>query len=101
MTIHKPPHRHILRWPSEEGWKFDMDATYSVAFDVETKLPLIPFGQVLHSGLPFGLELLYPRLPWVSAGRDTRIEHLCVTGREHKKNQTKLLRKMRQWGSIR
>ena len=102
MTIYfKPPHRHILHWPSEEGWEFDMDATYPVAFDVETKLPLAPFGQVLHDGTCFGLEQLYPRIPWVERGRSAEVEHLCVTGREHRKNQTKMLRKLRQWGSIR
>jgi hypothetical protein len=100
MQIHKPPHHGMLRWPSDDGWPFDYDATYTVYFDPDSKFPLSPFNQALRGGLTFGMELLYPKLPWASISAVDAATAVILTGREHKKNQTKLLRKLRQWGNL-
>lgn len=90
-----------MHWPSEDGWVFDMNAVYPVAFDADSHLPIVPFQQAIQGGLPFGLELLYPKVPWVRLPWDAKVEQIRVTGREHLKNQTEMLKKLRQWGRIR
>lgn len=89
-----------MRWPSDDGWPFDMEATYPVYFCSETNLPLSPFNQALRGGIAFGLELLYPRIPWVSISIDSKAGVVETTGRMHKKHQTKLLQRLRQWGRL-
>lgn len=100
MAIHKPPHTGYLKWPSEDGWVFDLKSEFTVYFDGETGLPLAPFHQALRGGLTFGLEKLYPKVPWASTSPYGEATSSTMTGADHRRNQAKMIRRLRQWGRI-